>query len=87
MKLFEPLDINGMVIQNRTLVPAMVTRLSGEDGYVNQAIIDRLGLLQPLTSDFGEPEDVAAAALYLASDESRFVTGTVLTVDGGWTTR
>jgi 2,4-dienoyl-CoA reductase-like NADH-dependent reductase (Old Yellow Enzyme family) len=41
MKLFEPLDINGMVIQNRTLVPAMVTRLSGEDGYVNQAIIDR----------------------------------------------
>ncbi|MHA1566220.1 MAG: oxidoreductase, partial [Alphaproteobacteria bacterium] len=41
MKLFEPLDINGMVIPNRTLVPAMVTRLSGEDGFVNQAIIDR----------------------------------------------
>ena len=41
MKLLEPLDINGMVIPNRTLVPAMVTRLSGEDGYVNQDIIDR----------------------------------------------
>jgi 2,4-dienoyl-CoA reductase-like NADH-dependent reductase (Old Yellow Enzyme family) len=41
VKLFEPLNINGMVIPNRTLVPAMVTRLSGEDGHVNQAIVDR----------------------------------------------
>jgi 3-oxoacyl-[acyl-carrier protein] reductase len=30
-----------------------------------------------------EPEDVAAAALYLASDEARCITGTVLNVDGG----
>lgn len=41
MKLLEPLDINGMVLPNRVIVPAMVTRLSGEDGYVNQDIIDR----------------------------------------------
>jgi 2,4-dienoyl-CoA reductase-like NADH-dependent reductase (Old Yellow Enzyme family) len=41
MKVFEPLDINGMVIPNRIYVPAMVTRLSGEDGLVNQDIIDR----------------------------------------------
>jgi NAD(P)-dependent dehydrogenase (short-subunit alcohol dehydrogenase family) len=34
-----------------------------------------------------EPEDVAAAALWLASDEARQVTGTVLTVDGGFTAR
>jgi 3-oxoacyl-[acyl-carrier protein] reductase len=31
----------------------------------------------------GEPEDVAHAALYLASDEASFVTGAVLPVDGG----
>ena len=30
-----------MTIPNRVLVPAMVTRLSGEDGFVNQPIIDR----------------------------------------------
>jgi dimethylglycine catabolism A len=41
MKLLEPLRINGMTIPNRVIVPAMVTRLSGEDGYVNEAVIDR----------------------------------------------
>ena len=34
---------------------------------------------------FGKPEDIANACLYLASDESSFVTGTLLPVDGGFT--
>jgi NAD(P)-dependent dehydrogenase (short-subunit alcohol dehydrogenase family) len=41
---------------------------------------------QPM-NELVEPEDVAAAALWLASDESRRVTGSVLTVDGGFTVR
>jgi len=36
-----------------------------------------------LTSELGQPEDVAAAALFLASDESSFVMGSGLFVDGG----
>jgi NAD(P)-dependent dehydrogenase (short-subunit alcohol dehydrogenase family) len=36
---------------------------------------------------FGQPEDVAAAAAFLASDEARWITGTVLTVDGGYSAR
>lgn len=34
---------------------------------------------------FGEPEDIAYGVLYLASDESKFVTGAELVIDGGWT--
>ncbi|MDE0942576.1 MAG: NADH:flavin oxidoreductase, partial [Alphaproteobacteria bacterium] len=41
LKLLEPLDINGMILPNRVAVPAMVTRLSGEDGVINDHIIDR----------------------------------------------
>jgi NAD(P)-dependent dehydrogenase (short-subunit alcohol dehydrogenase family) len=32
----------------------------------------------------GRPEEIAAAVLYLASDEAAFVTGSALIIDGGW---
>jgi len=41
MKTFEPLNVGGMVLANRIMVPAMVTRLSDEGGLVNKDIIDR----------------------------------------------
>ena len=38
-----------------------------------------------LSNDLGRPEDVAGAALYLASDESKFVMASGLVIDGGMT--
>jgi NAD(P)-dependent dehydrogenase (short-subunit alcohol dehydrogenase family) len=33
----------------------------------------------------GRPEEIACLALYLASDASAFMTGSIITIDGGWT--
>jgi NAD(P)-dependent dehydrogenase (short-subunit alcohol dehydrogenase family) len=43
-------------------------------------------LLHPL-GHIGEPDDIAWGAVYLASDEAKFVTGTELVIDGGYTAR
>ena len=40
-------------------------------------------LRHALTPELGEPDDIAALAAYLAADESRFMTGQCLTIDGG----
>jgi NAD(P)-dependent dehydrogenase (short-subunit alcohol dehydrogenase family) len=47
-------------------------------------LVQRLSELYPVRH-LGSPEDVANAALFLASDEASFITGSVLTVDGGLT--
>lgn len=46
---------------------------------------ERTSSLLVHSPELGMPEDIAAAALFLASDESHFVNGTVITCDGGWT--
>ena len=51
-----------------------------------EAAIVEVGRLHPL-GHMGEPDDIAWAVVYLASDESRFVTGSELVVDGGYTAR
>jgi NAD(P)-dependent dehydrogenase (short-subunit alcohol dehydrogenase family) len=77
---YAPQKIRANVICPGLIATGMSARAQG-----NPRIRERLKQLQPLSGDFGQPGDVAEAALYLLSDASKFVTGTVLTVDGGWT--
>jgi NAD(P)-dependent dehydrogenase (short-subunit alcohol dehydrogenase family) len=52
----------------------------------NPEMLARLEALHPM-GRLGEPEEVARAALFLASDEASFITGAFLAVDGGYTAR
>jgi NAD(P)-dependent dehydrogenase (short-subunit alcohol dehydrogenase family) len=57
-------------------------RFPGQEDTVRQTLHAR----QPI-GRMGRPEEIAAAALYLASDEAAFVTGSALVIDGGWTAK
>jgi 2-keto-3-deoxy-L-fuconate dehydrogenase len=54
----------------------------GQEDSVRQTLHAR----QPI-GRMGKPEEIAAAALYLASNEAAFVTGSALVIDGGWTAK
>ncbi len=51
----------------------------------NEFGFGRTGTLLNHAPELGMPEDIANVALFLASDESSFINGTVITCDGGWT--
>lgn len=58
---------------------ARVVALGGDPQAAWQSFIAR----QPM-GRLGEPEEIAALAVYLASDESAFVSGAIHVIDGGW---
>ena len=67
-----------------TMTPLIERQLEGVD--------DPNGLLQSWGSDtmmnrLGKPEEIAAGAVFLASDESSFMTGASLVIDGGYTAK
>jgi NAD(P)-dependent dehydrogenase (short-subunit alcohol dehydrogenase family) len=52
----------------------------------DQEILNFIRTKQPLDGGrIGQPGDLDAAAVYFMSDDSKFVTGQVLAIDGGWT--
>ena len=59
-------------------------------GWIETAMTDPLGEMRPLLEAqtpmgrFGETDDIAWAAVYLASEEAKYVTGQVLSPNGGW---
>lgn len=57
-----------------------MTKSTQEDQAANEFVLASTPL-----GYMGEADDIAYAALYLASDEAKYVTGSILYVDGGWT--
>lgn len=62
--------------------PSLEARMRAQGDYeaARAAFIAR----QPM-GRIGQPEEIAALAVYLASDESAFMTGQAISIDGGWT--
>ncbi len=64
------------------MTPMIEEHLGGKENVEHgKKFLDRL---QPL-GHIGEPDDIAYGILYLASDESKFITGAELVIDGGYT--
>lgn len=78
------LDYADDKINVNALAPgAIMTAMNAEWRENNPELVDEWGEVTPWPR-LGEPEDIAHAAVFLASGESDFVTGQVISVDGGW---
>ncbi len=80
------LDLASLGIRVNAIAPGFITTGMTRDVLNNEAFSNMVKAGTPL-GYVGEPNDIAHAALYLGSDESKYVTGEVIYVDGGWTAR
>lgn len=72
-------------IRVNALVPALVETPMAQRAVNDEAIQAFIKTKQPLDGGrIGQPEDLDGAAVYFLSDQSRFTTAQILTVDGGW---
>lgn len=72
-------------IRFNVLAPALVETPMAKRAAGDEHILDFIRTKQPLDGGrIGRPDDLDAAAVYFLSEASKFVTGQVLAVDGGW---
>jgi NAD(P)-dependent dehydrogenase (short-subunit alcohol dehydrogenase family) len=72
-------------IRINVLAPALVQTPMAQRAANDETILSFIKTKQPLDGGrIGKPEDLDGAAVYFMSDQSRFTTGQVLAIDGGW---
>jgi NAD(P)-dependent dehydrogenase (short-subunit alcohol dehydrogenase family) len=71
-------------IRVNVLAPGLIDTPMAARAVGDPAIQQFLRTKQPLAGGAGKPEDCSDAAVFLCSEEARFITGVVLSVDGGW---
>lgn len=64
---------------------ATMTNIANTVTEVNELGVSRTKVTQGVIPRLGQPEEIARVALFLASEESSFVNGAVITADAGWT--
>jgi NAD(P)-dependent dehydrogenase (short-subunit alcohol dehydrogenase family) len=75
----------GQNIRLNVIAPALVDTPMAQRAVQNEEIVRYIRTKQPLDGGrAGVPADLDAAAVWLMSDEARFVTGQVVAIDGGW---
>jgi NAD(P)-dependent dehydrogenase (short-subunit alcohol dehydrogenase family) len=79
------LDYGRKGIRANAICPGFISTERSQARFLEQPELARRAALVYPIGRFGQPIDIANAAVFLASDESSFVTGTTLTVDGGMT--
>ena len=80
------LDLATYGIRVNAIAPGFVTTGMTKDVLQNEAFNNMVLSSTPM-GHVGHVDDIANAALYLGSDESPYVTGEIIYVDGGWTAR
>ena len=78
------MEYGSMGIRSNAVCPGMVKTEMTEELMKDKELMQEWSKDYPI-GRFGVPKDVANACLYLASDESSFVTGVAFPVDGGFT--
>ncbi len=73
-------------IRVNVIAPALVETPMAQRAANDSAILNFIKAKQPLDGGrIGQPEDLDGLAVYFMSDQSKFTTGQVIAVDGGWT--
>jgi NAD(P)-dependent dehydrogenase (short-subunit alcohol dehydrogenase family) len=78
------IDFGKHGIRANCIAPGSIATAANAERHADPAWINGI-LDNTLLTRVGQPEDIAQAVVYLASDESSYVTGTMLVVDGGAT--